>query len=35
MGSETPCKENVKLLFAVTTTITIGNEARAKFWDSA
>lgn len=34
-GSGTPCGDTDKLLFAATTTITIGDETKASFWESA
>ncbi len=35
MGSGTPCDDTDRLLFAAATTITIGDGAKASFWDSA
>lgn len=34
-GQETPCNKVDKLLFAASTTLTIGNGERASFWKSA
>jgi hypothetical protein len=35
VGLGTPCNDKDKLLFAVTTTIQIGNGAKTSFWHSA
>jgi hypothetical protein len=34
VGTETPCDDEDKLLFAACATITIGDGKRASFWDS-
>jgi hypothetical protein len=33
VANETPCDDEDKLLFAACTTITLGDEKRASFWD--